>query len=103
MQVVISLSHRDVCFCFPPSQRKAKKKQILCDLCVSAVIINYPIIIQYRIYEYMYLFLKRECFYDFSMRSIDSIFTSGSAFRSDPSLYDVICLHQAFLEKISWA
>jgi len=25
------------------AQRKAKKKQILCDLCASAVIINYPI------------------------------------------------------------
>ncbi len=29
-------------FAFRP-QRKVKKKQILCDLCVSAVIINYPI------------------------------------------------------------
>ena len=69
---------KDACFCFPPflpcgilaqwnsalrtslggfhraglylwGQRKAKKKQILCELCVSAVIINYPTIIRYRI------------------------------------------------------
>jgi len=33
----------------PLGSAESKKKQILCDLCGSAVIINYPIIIRYRI------------------------------------------------------
>jgi hypothetical protein len=50
------LFHRPACpAVISGAQRKAKKKQILCDLCVLAVIINYPIIIRYRIYEYVYL------------------------------------------------
>jgi hypothetical protein len=42
---IISLSHREICFFFPPfypvvisgAKRKEKKKQTLCELCGSAV------------------------------------------------------------------